>query len=656
MRSILDSQSDSEAVVAGEYLTSPMLDRFSLKEKESDEMLIKKRKHLESWKTNHRKWKAKESKKRAKFEKQKRDDLEQVNYSIKLADKGDIEGLEIRRAKIQKNYYSPSDPPFPAADVSIQSQADYLASGEYIPKPYDIDSLIELIEGNQRLKSSVGVISRNSVGLGNIFRPTQQRNVADFSSEDLEKYFAQGLELLKWYNSKVESGKHFYQIAYQNSYNKHGLGEGYFEIIDNRAGKIVEIRTINPAYLFEGIYGDRFIWIKNGKKKYFKTFWDKSTRNSDDFSKGGPVSKRATRILPFREYNLISDVYGVPNWTGAIPQIIGHRYASERNVNFFNNDAVPRMAVLVSGGAVDGTTLANMKKFFQTRGKGRENAGRVLLLCVSGKNQLSPNSKPPTVKMEPLTVGKTDDGSFMTYQAGCEEVIREAFRISNTFYGTSGDSNRASAYTLRDQVVRTVFIPEGELMANLCNDTFTRDWAIQNKYIEENEDGEETKDELLVELAFVQLSTMSQKDERELAIASLIAGAITINDFRAEVLGMPRIDAFWAELPKTLAITLLQTSELSPALAAMMVNDPKLEAAIRQDKKEDVASGELGDVAVVDDTTKAIRYFRKGLSKVLSHEHVDEDTINSLNNLYSSIIKDLEKDDAESISKLLGNK
>jgi capsid portal protein len=661
MKSIQTDDIDSEAIIVGDDLQSEILRKFSLKEKESDENKEVIKKHIATWKTQYCRWRNAEEIKAKAFEAKKKKDIEELTTHfnvMKSMDKPEdmLKNIQKQIDDVTKGYYNPTNPPFPASDVTIQTQADYLASGEYIPKPYDVEAMTELIEGNQRLKSSVIVNARNSVGLGTIYRPTLGRNVADFTEEELTQYHAQGKELLKWYNSRAERGKYFYQLAYEVEYGKGGLGEGYFEVTETRKGDIAKINVINSTYIFEGVNRDRYIWIKNGKKKYFKRFDDKTIRNSEDFSTGGPFEKRATRLVPFKEYNLMSDVYGVSNWTGAIPQIIGARYAAERNTNFFLNDATPRLVITVAGGAVDVATKEAIKKYFQVKGKGRENAGRVMVLCVSSKNQLSPNVKPPTVTFEPLTVGVTDDASFMKYQAGCEETIREAFRISNTFYGNADGTNRASAFTLRDQVVRTVFIPEGELMTNLCNDFFTYDFGREKGYVTLDEKGNETKNDLLAELAFRALSTMSQKDEQELAVAQLTAGALSIDDFRAEVLGMSKLNTWFSKIPRTLAISCLQLAETSPALVGLTIDSPEYDAAIAQDRADDIANGKIDtNAVVVDDTVKAIHALRRGLQQVLGHEHVSKETLGMLDKYYSNVAE-LVAEDNEIIKNLFAHK
>ena len=618
MRTVFE-EDKSEAVVAGEYEECELMQQFSLKNVTSEERKEQRSKSFDTWKRKRRAW-------------------EKLNVLRSKEEKTFAD----EKVKYEKNYglYDPSRPPFPGSDVTIQSMLDTLAPKEYIDKPYDCEALTELLEMNQRLKSSVMVYSRNSVGLGIDFRPTNHREVAALSPEELEAYKKQGKELMAWYNNRVEQGKNFSQIAYEVMYGKSGLGEGYFEVVDTVKGSIKQIAAMSPVYIWEAANRDKYIWIKNGRKKYFKRFNDKAPRSIDDFGKPTAIEKYATRLLPFREYNLVSDVYGVAAWTGAIPQVIGGRYASERNVNLFLNDATPRMAVLVAGGAVDVETKNTLKSFFQ-KGKGRANAGRVLLLCVSSKNTLSPSAKPPTVTLEPLTIGKTEDGSFMAYSAGCDETIREAFRIALTFYGTAGDSNRASSYTLRDQTVSMVNKPEAEMMAFLCNDTFTHEWAVEKGLRKVDTNGEIVEDKLLAEIYFITPTTMSEKDSKEIHIQELVSGALTINNYRSQI-GLEEIPKWWADLPRTLAVTALQMAAIAPAIITTMTDRNEFDASVMATAVSGAAETAL--VTSTDETTKALAQIRQALNSVLKHNHVGHDTLGMLDKMFT-MVKGVNEDD-----------
>lgn len=222
----------------------------------------------------------------------------------------------------------------------------------------------------------------------------------------------------------------------------------------------------------------------------------------------------------------------------------------------------PRMAVLVMGGALDDITVETMKKFFR-RGKGKENAGRVLVMQASAKNANNPDVKPPIIKLEPLTVGKTDDQSFGQYQKDSKDTVREAFRIASIFFGTSDDVNRAAAFTMREMTISQVFSPENRAASTFVNDTIVRKWALSKGYVTLDSNGKIKDDSKLeVQVGFKLPETMSEKDKADMFTSYASAGGLSCNDIR-DILNLPRIDADWANIPQSLAVVMLQMQAIT---------------------------------------------------------------------------------------------
>jgi hypothetical protein len=270
MKSFDVGTDDSEATVAGEWLESVLLNKFSLKEKESKDNLAKIEKSTATWKTKHATWKKKEKTRKNKWLANKAAKLKALENELKTTKDKDKSNVQSRIDTVNKEYYAPTTPPFPAASVSLLTQAEYLAKNEYIPKPYDVEALVELIEGSQRLKSATITKAITTVGLGATYRPTNSRNVADFTPEELDLYYAQGKELLAWLDARTIQGEAFYHTATKVNLSRNGIGEGYFEVVDSRIGEIKQIRYISGVYIWEGQALDRYIYIQNGQKKYFK--------------------------------------------------------------------------------------------------------------------------------------------------------------------------------------------------------------------------------------------------------------------------------------------------------------------------------------------------------------------------------------------------
>ena len=511
----------SSSSVIGEYGESDVMKLFSIRQLE--EQVVDSKEQFKVYEKAFKEWKG--------------------NHKIKKCG--------VRRG-VAKSLYSPGDPPFPGADVSTSDIMSLLAYGEYWEKPYDQEKLAQLGELSSSLKSNISAYSRETVGLDTKYIPSKRRKLYDFTEEELVQYHIQGKDMLNWIDVKSGLGIRFCKIARQHMAGKEGIGEGYLETIRNGKDVIVSINFVSAQPVFELKSGLGYIWTRNGTKKYYKKFGDTTRYNKYTFEKGGKLKDSATELIPYKRMCEISSIYGIPRWSPNIPGILGDRYSDERNVNYFLNDAMPKMAILISGGRVDNDTLEDVKKFFR-QGKGREHYGRALVLCVSGKNTLA-GTKVPTIKLEPLGLGVTEDAGFLKYKAVTASSIREAFQQAGIFLGSTGDSNRASSFTLRDMTVTGSYLPESKDYATLINETLVVEYAKEKKI-----------DDLLVELAFVLPRTMSEKDWLTHQLEELRAGATTINDYRSSI-GLDRINKWWAEISAKLIVPSMQMAALVPEM------------------------------------------------------------------------------------------
>lgn len=520
----IQEETVSSAVSVGEYGQSNIMAVFSVKDlEEKEENRVEQ---LKAYQKAFKNWKKGKS--------------------------GIVEKYGVRHG-VDKSFYTPGDPPFPGADVLTSDIMSLLASDEYWEKPYEQERLARLAELSPPLKSNILTYARNTVGLNTGYAPSKRRKLHEFTPEELKEYHKQGRDVLNWLDAKTDIGLRFCKIAAQHVAGKKGIGEGYLEVIRKKNKKIDSIHFVSAQYIFELKTGNGYVWTKSGTKKYFKRFgdtirYDKYTFGTSNVS----FEDSATELIPYKEMCEVSSIYGVPGWTPNIPNILGSRYADERNVNFFLNDCVPRIAILISGGRVDDETVTTAKKFFR-QGKGREHFGRALIMAISGKNTLA-GTKIPSIKIEQLGLGKEDDASFMKYKEVTAQTIREAFQQAGIFLGSTGDSNRASSYTLRDMTVEGVYAAETKDYAHLINETLVPEFASENNI----------KD-LLVELTFIIPRTMSEKDWKTHQLDELRAGPVTINDYRISQ-GMDKIDRWWAEISAKLIVPSMQMAALVPEM------------------------------------------------------------------------------------------
>jgi capsid portal protein len=457
-------------------------------------------------------------------------------------------------------------------NIALPFQIEEACYGEYIKKPYDEEKLSDLTELCGRLRSCITSVTKCSVGLGLAIVVYGYPNLrkSDLTEQEEITFKDQRKKLILWTESKVVGTKDFGTICEDMERKKLGMGNSYLEVVyDAKDEKIVSIDTVDPRLMWVGRDKDRYIQMSKGLKTYFRPFYEKEpvVRSSVNFSAASPTNiippeKQATRIVHYKNFNLISEAYGIPDWTPVIPDILGDRAASERNKVFFDSDAVPRLAITVSGGSLTPNTIDTMEDFF-TQTQGFQQAHRVLIIECSSTNVNSPDWKPATIEIVPLTVGQTDDASFLNYSANVNERVRETFRVASIFLGNSEDVNRAAAFTMREMTVNLTFIPEGMELARLFNKTLLRAWMKEEGLTEET---------CVVQYGFEVPSTMSQKDKSSMYRELAAAGALSPNDIRIE-LGYDLWDTPWASVPTALAIVMMQMSLINAPDKAALTGD-----------------------------------------------------------------------------------
>jgi len=338
-----------------------------------------------------------------------------------------------------------------------------IVNGEVIRPPYNPLMWALLLEQNTRVNRCVHTMALNTVGHGFAFESMiESKSFIKKNRKNIEEERARVAPLFRFPNNEQS----FEEILIHIKIDEESQGQGYMEVsrdgkgdIDGfyhapghtirvRAGDIdgyVQMRTTYSGELssFPGQTA-----VDGGVSKvYFKRFGDPRVINKDTgevVKEGLPIEDRANELIMFKIYSPRSSYYGVPRYVTTAPAIAGNRLAQLRNVSFFENDAVPRLAVIVQGGRLDAEAVETIRSFIESKGKGVMNASRVMILQPEKAEGVPVDESQRTrIELMPLTVGVTEDASFTRYLMLNNEDIREAFGIGKIFLGTVDDVNRA---------------------------------------------------------------------------------------------------------------------------------------------------------------------------------------------------------------------
>lgn len=152
----------------------------------------------------------------------------------------------------------------------------------------------------------------------------------------------------------------------------------------------------------------------------------------------GKEAKPATEIFHFLIPNSADTPYGVPRWIGNLPAVLGSRELDETNLDYFVSNAVPALAIMISGGKFGKGTVERLKEFFNEDIKGKHSTHRVIVLEAEPQRVgATIPSTVPKITLEPLRNAQINDGLFQEYDKNNEAKIRGSFRLPASLVGKS---------------------------------------------------------------------------------------------------------------------------------------------------------------------------------------------------------------------------
>lgn len=347
-----------------------------------------------------------------------------------------------------------------------------------IKPPQDLQMLARAPLLSSRLFKSIDIMAKNVVGLGFQIIDTltiqERRNVDDATAVRIKEQKKNLEDFLE--NANDENT--FDGLMRLEKTDEETVGNGYLEVIRDNGDEITNLnhipgRTVRLARLrgpgkkkdAENIKDEEivFLQVRGTRKRWFIPFGSDLIINpiSGEEIEGDTTRENmATELIHFKLEHPSDDFYGIPRWTPAIPSITGNRLSDIRNIKFMENDATPRIAILISGGNLDPSSIESIEKFIDLQGRGVENASRVMVLQTERKMVGPQAGDSPKIELVPLTIGIQDDASFLKYRAANNDEIKEVFGLSDLFYGMSRDINRAAAAVAKQVTNEQEFEPE----------------------------------------------------------------------------------------------------------------------------------------------------------------------------------------------------
>jgi PBSX family phage portal protein len=310
---------------------------------------------------------------------------------------------------------------------------------DIVNPPYDLDSLAILYDQSSIHYAAINARVMNTVGLGFEFTETlkSRRRIEKAQSEpvklektrkslqDLREELEILFESLNVEETLIETMVRVWQDCLT-------VGNGYLEIGRNNEGKVGYIGHIPATMVRVRRRRDGFVQLSRANKVQAVFF-----RNFQDLEMEDPINgdPRPNEVIHFKMYSPNSTYYGIPAAVSAAAAIIGDKFAKEYNIDYFENKAIPRYAIILKGAKLSNKSKAELVNYFRNEVKGRNHGTLVIPLPAS----IGSDSD---IRFEKLEAG-VQDASFDKYRKSNRDEILVANRVPAPKVGVYDNANLA---------------------------------------------------------------------------------------------------------------------------------------------------------------------------------------------------------------------
>jgi hypothetical protein len=321
---------------------------------------------------------------------------------------------------------------------------------DVITPPYNLYELANFYDTSFANHAAIDAKVENVVGLGYDFVVSSRtmlklENVEDENSlgRARKRIERAKIEMRDWLEN-LNDDDSFTKIMEKIYVDVQATGNGYMEVGRKVTGEIGYIGHIPSTTMRVRRLNDGYVQIIQPAVTYFRNFGAKNQN---------PVTTdtRPNEVIHFKQYSPLNTFYGVPDIISALSSLIGDQLASNYNIDYFENKAVPRYIITLKGAKLSADAEDKMFRFLQTGLKGQSH--RTLYIPLPGDTE---NNK-VEFDMKPIENG-VQEGSFKEYRLQNRNDILVAHQVplSKLGGGDSGSIANALAQdrTFKEQVSR----------------------------------------------------------------------------------------------------------------------------------------------------------------------------------------------------------
>ena len=320
---------------------------------------------------------------------------------------------------------------------------------DVITPPYNLYELVNFYDTSFANHAAIDAKVENVVGLGYFFDVTDRTKLRFETAEDpgsvdraRKRIERAKIELRDWIES-LNDDDSFTKTMEKVYTDVQATGNGYIEIGRTTGGEIGYVGHVPSTTMRVRRLRDGYVQVIGPKVVYFRNF---AANNKNPLTD----DQRPNEIIHIKEYSPLNTFYGVPDIVAALPSLIGDQHASQYNIDYFQNKAVPRYIITLKGAKLSADAEDKMFRFLQTGLKSQSH--RTLYIPLPGDQ----DHTKVEFDMKAIENG-IQDGSFKEYRKQNRDDILIAHQVPISKLGGS-ESGLASALaqdrTFKEQVSR----------------------------------------------------------------------------------------------------------------------------------------------------------------------------------------------------------
>ena len=241
---------------------------------------------------------------------------------------------------------------------------------DVITPPYNLYELANFYDTNFANHAAIDAKVANTVGLGYRFETApdvvirmetmENETAMNKARKRLERIKAEAIEWLESLNDDDS----FLTTMEKIDLDLESTGNAYLEVGRTVTGDIGYLGHIQSTTMRVRRIRDGFTKIIGGQVIYFRNF---------NATNPNPITEdnRPNEVIHFKAYSPLNTFYGVPDILSAYMSLKGDQLASQFNIDYFENKAVPRYIVVVKGARLDSESEDRLFRFLQTGLKGQ---------------------------------------------------------------------------------------------------------------------------------------------------------------------------------------------------------------------------------------------------------------------------------------------